>query len=79
MNPRIIVGILLIALGIVAFRLPGHNVQHQGKVVDVGPVHLTRRRPERFRCPDRGGDCAGGRDRVARRGRQERLMKPERR
>jgi len=41
MNPKTIVAILLIALGIVAFAYQGINYTTPGKDVNIGPFHMT--------------------------------------
>ena len=41
MNPKIIIAIILIALGIVAFAYQGITYTTREKVVDIGPIHVT--------------------------------------
>ena len=41
MNPKTIIGIILIALGIVAFAYQGISYTSREKVVDLGPIHMT--------------------------------------
>ena len=44
MNPKIIIAIILIALGIVAFAYQGITYTTREKVVDLGPIHVTAER-----------------------------------
>jgi hypothetical protein len=41
MKPKMIIAIVLIALGIVAFAYQGINYTTQGKDVNIGPFHMT--------------------------------------
>jgi len=41
MRPKIIIAIILIALGIVAFAYQGITYTTREKVVDLGPIHMT--------------------------------------
>jgi len=41
MKPKMIVAILLIALGVVAFAYQGINYTTRGKDVNIGPFHMT--------------------------------------
>ena len=41
MNPKIIIAIILIALGIAAFAYQGITYTTREKVVDLGPLHVT--------------------------------------
>ena len=41
MNPKIIIAIILIALGIVAFAYQGITYTTREKVVDLGPIQVT--------------------------------------
>lgn len=41
MKPTTIIGIILIALGIVAFAYQGISYTSREKVVDLGPIHMT--------------------------------------
>jgi hypothetical protein len=43
MKPATIVGILLIALGIIGFAVGGISFSHQKKDVDVGPIQLSHK------------------------------------
>jgi hypothetical protein len=41
MNPKMILAVILIALGIVAFAYQGINYTTRGRDVNVGPLHMT--------------------------------------
>ena len=41
MRPKIIIAIILIALGIAAFAYQGITFTTREKVVDLGPIHVT--------------------------------------
>ena len=41
MRPKIIIAIILIALGIVAFAYQGITYTTREKVVDIGPIQMT--------------------------------------
>jgi hypothetical protein len=51
MKPKLLLAILLIALGIVAFAYQGITYTTRGKVVDVGPVHVTTERTQKIPLP----------------------------
>ena len=51
MKPKIIVAILLIVLGIVAFAYQGITYTTREKVVDLGPIHLTAEKTRTFPLP----------------------------
>ena len=42
MKPTILIGILLIVLGGLALAYQGFNYTHRERVMDVGPMHVTR-------------------------------------
>ena len=48
MKPKIIIAIVLIALGIVAFAYQGITYTSREKVVDVGPIQLTAEKTKTF-------------------------------
>ena len=41
MKPKLVIAIVLIALGIVAFAYEGINYTTRGKDVNIGPFHMT--------------------------------------
>jgi uncharacterized membrane protein len=51
MKPIIWVGILLIVLGGLALAYQGFNYTSREKVMDVGPMHVTREDHERVSIP----------------------------
>jgi hypothetical protein len=51
MKPIIWVGILLIVLGGLALAYQGFNYNHRERVVDVGPMHVTREDHDRVSIP----------------------------
>jgi uncharacterized membrane protein len=51
MKPIIWVGILLIVLGGLALAYQGFNYANREKVLDVGPMHVTREDHERVSIP----------------------------
>jgi uncharacterized membrane protein len=51
MKPIIWVGILLIVLGGLALAYQGFNYTHHERVMDVGPMHVTREDHERVSIP----------------------------
>jgi len=51
MKTAIVVGILLIALGIISLTYQGISYTHQKKVVDLGPIHATETVKERIPLP----------------------------
>ena len=51
MKPIIWVGILLIVLGGLALAYQGFNYTHREKVMDVGPMHVTREDHDRVSIP----------------------------
>jgi hypothetical protein len=51
MKPIIGVGILLIVLGGLALAYQGFNYTHHEKVMDVGPMHVTREDHDRVSIP----------------------------
>jgi len=53
-----IVGILLIVLGLLGLAYGGINWTHKDKVVDLGPVEVTRNKSESVPLPPlAGGAC----------------------
>jgi len=51
MNPKTIVGIALIVLGIVAFAYQGITYTTRGRDVDFGPFHMTTERSHHIPLP----------------------------
>jgi len=51
MKPKIIVAIILIALGITAFAYQGITYTSREKVVDLGPIHVTAEKTKTFPLP----------------------------
>jgi hypothetical protein len=51
MKPIIWVGILLILLGGLALAYQGFNYTHRERVMDVGPMHVTREDHDRVSIP----------------------------
>ena len=51
MKPIIWVGILLIVLGGLALAYQGFNYTHHERVMDVGPMHVTREDHDRVSIP----------------------------
>jgi hypothetical protein len=51
MKPKIIIAILLIALGVAAFAYQGITYTTRERVVDVGPIHVTGEKTRTFPLP----------------------------
>lgn len=51
MKPIILAGILFIVLGGLALAYQGFNYTHREKVMDVGPMHVTREDHDRVSIP----------------------------
>ena len=51
MKPMILIGILLIVLGGLALAYQGFNYTHRERVMDVGPMHVTREDHDRVSLP----------------------------
>jgi len=51
MKPKIIIAIILIALGIVAFAYQGVTYTSREKVVDLGPIQLTAEKTKTLPLP----------------------------
>jgi uncharacterized membrane protein len=51
MKPAILIGILLIVLGGLALAYQGFNYTHRERVMDVGPMHVTREDHDRVSIP----------------------------
>jgi hypothetical protein len=51
MKPKIIIAIILIALGIVAFAYQGITYTSREKVVDLGPIQLTAEKTRTLPLP----------------------------
>jgi hypothetical protein len=58
MRPKIILAIILIALGIVAFVYQGITYTTRDKVVDVGPIQMTAERTKTIPLPPLVGAVA---------------------
>jgi len=48
MKPKMIIAIILIALGVVAFAYQGITYTTREKVVDLGPIQLTAEKTKTF-------------------------------
>jgi hypothetical protein len=51
MRPKIIIAIILIALGIVAFAYQGITYTTREKVVDLGPIQMTAEKTKTLPLP----------------------------
>jgi hypothetical protein len=51
MKPILAIGILLIILGGLALAYQGFNYTHHERVMDVGPMHVTREDHDRVSIP----------------------------
>jgi uncharacterized membrane protein len=51
MKPIMWVGILLVVLGGLALAYQGFNYTHHERVMDVGPMHVTREDQDRVSIP----------------------------
>jgi uncharacterized membrane protein len=51
MKPITWVGILLVVLGALALAYQGFNYTHRERVMDVGPMHVTREDHDRVSIP----------------------------
>ncbi len=51
MSTKIIIAIILIALGIVAFAYQGITYTTREKVIDVGPIHMTAEKTKTIPLP----------------------------
>jgi hypothetical protein len=51
MRPKIIIAIMLIALGIAAFAYQGITYTTREKVVDLGPIHVTAEKTKTLPLP----------------------------
>jgi hypothetical protein len=51
MRPKIIIAIILIALGIAALAYQGITYTTKEKVVDLGPIHVTAEKTKTFPLP----------------------------
>ena len=58
MKPTILIGILLIVLGGLALAYQGFNYTHHERVMDVGPMHVTREDHDRVSIPPMLGGLA---------------------
>jgi hypothetical protein len=48
MKPLMLVGVLLLILGALDLAFGGISYTHQEKVLDIGPIHATREKPEQI-------------------------------
>jgi hypothetical protein len=51
MRPKIIIAIILIALGIAALAYQGITYTTREKVIDVGPIHMTAEKTKTIPLP----------------------------
>ena len=51
MKPRTLIGIFLIAIGIVAFAYQGITYKSREKIVDIGSVQVTAEKTKTFPLP----------------------------
>jgi hypothetical protein len=51
MRPKIIISIILIALGIAALAYQGITYTTREKVIDVGPIHMTAEKTKTIPLP----------------------------
>jgi hypothetical protein len=51
MKPISLAGILLVVLGALALAYQGFNYTHRERVIDVGPMHVTREDHDRVSIP----------------------------
>ena len=51
MKPKIIIAVVLIALGIAAFAYQGINYTTREKVVDIGPIQVTSEKTKTISLP----------------------------
>lgn len=51
MNPKTVLGILLIALGMVAFAYQGISYTTRDRDLDLGPIHVTTERTHHVPLP----------------------------
>ena len=51
MKPKIMIAIILIVLGVVAFAYQGITYTTREKVVDLGPIHLTAEKTRTIPLP----------------------------
>lgn len=58
MKPIILAGILFIVLGGLALAYQGFNYTHRERVMDVGPMHITREDHDRVFIPPMLGGLA---------------------
>jgi hypothetical protein len=58
MQPKIIIAIMLIALGIAAFAYQGITYTTREKVVDLGPIHVTAEKTKTLPLPPIAGAVA---------------------
>jgi uncharacterized membrane protein len=58
MKTRILVGIILIVIGIVALAYQGITYTTMDKVIDIGPIHLTAEKTKTLPLPPIVGGVA---------------------
>jgi uncharacterized membrane protein HdeD (DUF308 family) len=51
MNPKTIIGVLLIAIGIIALAYQGITYTTHKKIVDIGPLHATQEQHKTIPLP----------------------------
>ncbi len=58
MKANTLIGIILIAIGIVAFAYQGISYKTREKVVDIGPIHMTAEKTKTIPLPPIVGGVA---------------------
>ena len=51
MKSNMLIGVILIAIGIVAFAYQGISYKTREKVVDIGPIHMTAEKTKTIPLP----------------------------
>ena len=51
MKPYMLIGIILVAIGIVSFAYQGITYKTREKVVDIGPIHMTAEKTKTLPLP----------------------------
>ena len=58
MKTLTLIGIILIAIGIIAFAYQGITYTTREKVIDIGPIHMTAEKTKTFPLPPVVGGLA---------------------
>ena len=58
MKTLTLIGIILIAIGIIAFAYQGITYTTREKIVDIGPIHMTAEKTKTFPLPPVVGGLA---------------------